>query len=96
MQRRRSDDGRWCGNASSGLENESQEVGSQRRSLPKELHESWVQEIAENGYGASESVRSACSGDGPQRKIYIEEANGGSSREEGDDLAVLASWKHLA
>ena len=37
MKQRRSDSGRLCGNALSGLENESQEVGSKRKSEKKEV-----------------------------------------------------------
>ena len=46
------------------------------------------QEVAENGCGASESVVSARSGDGPCRQIKIEKANGSSSGKKSDDLAV--------
>ena len=48
-------------------------------SLPKVHHEGWGQEVAENGYGTSKDVESACGGDGSHRKINIEEAGGGSS-----------------
>ena len=34
-QKRRSNFGRWCGNAWSGLENKSQELGSERKSEKK-------------------------------------------------------------
>ena len=44
------------------------------------------QEVATSGYGTSKNVGCACSGDGPYRKIKIEEANG-SSGQEGVDLA---------
>ena len=37
MQRRRSDVGRQCGNAWSGLENQSQEIGSERKSKKKKV-----------------------------------------------------------
>ena len=37
QQRRRSDDGKQCGNAGSRLENESQEFGSERKSEKKEV-----------------------------------------------------------
>ena len=36
QQGRRSDDGRWCGDAGSQLENQSQELGSERKSEKKE------------------------------------------------------------
>ena len=38
MKRRRSDDGRQCGNVGSPLENQSQELGSERKSEKKEVH----------------------------------------------------------
>ena len=45
QQRRRSDDGKQCGNAWSGLENESKKVGG----LPKELHEGGVKKLSRAG-----------------------------------------------
>ena len=76
QQGRRSDDGRQCRNAGSGLEKQSKEVVRGRNSEK----EGWGQEVAENGNGISKSVGSAGSGDGPYRKIRTEKANGGSSR----------------
>ena len=59
QQRRRSDDGKQRGNPWSGLENESKEVGSQRKNekkevqseipAPKELHEGGVKKLLRAG-----------------------------------------------
>ena len=81
QQGRRSDDGRQCGNAWSGFENKSKEVGEdeevhgeilahqEEQGLPKELHEDGGQEVFSSGYGASKNVESSCSGTGSNRKI---------------------------
>ena len=53
------------------MQGEIDSRASRKTSLPQELHESWVQKIVENGYGASKSVESACSGDGHHRNIQI-------------------------
>ena len=47
--------------------------------IKKKVFQKSYARIVENGFGASESVGSACSGDGPYGKIKIEEADGGSS-----------------
>ena len=56
---------------------------------PKEPHEGGGQEVFTSRYGASKNVGSTCSGDGSYRRLKIEEADGGSSRQEGFDLALF-------
>ena len=79
LQKGRSDDGRQCGNAWSGYENWSQEIGSERKrkkeevqgvldyqeeqGFPKELHEGGCQEGVTTGYGASEVLGNPRRGD---------------------------------
>ena len=68
----------------------------QEQGLPKEPHEGGGQEVVTSGRGASEDVESACSGDGPSRKIYIEETDGSSSGQKENDIVVPFSWRPLA
>ena len=67
---------------------------SEEEEVQGEILTGGSEEVAENGYGTSRSVGSACSGDGPNRKIKIED--GSSSREEGVNFALPFSWKRLA
>ena len=52
QQRRRSDDGRQCGNAWSGFENKSQELGSERKSKEKEVQSEILTQKEEQGLPA--------------------------------------------
>ena len=56
----------------------------QEQILPEELHEGRGQKVVEDWCGTSKSVGNGCSGDGPYRKIQIEEAGGGSRYKEDD------------
>ena len=106
QQRGRSDFGRQCGNAWSGLENKSQEGWEQKGkgekeevqcdvftyeeelSIPKELHESFCQEVVVSRYDSSNYPESAYSGDVSHGKVKIEKTDGSNSRQKEHNLSV--------
>ena len=103
QQERRSNDGRQCGNACSGLEDQSQEVGSERKSKEEEVQglvrfsptcknkasqKSCMKVVVEKLLRAG-NLPSSCSGDSFHRKIKIEEADGSSSGYKEVVLSVL-------
>ena len=96
MQQRRSNDGKQCGNPWRGLEKESKEVGSQRKSEEEEVKRLGVKE--KDSYmkvgvkklpRASKNVESPRSGDGYHGEVEIEETDGSSSRQKEFDFSVL-------
>ena len=103
MQQGRSDDGRQCGNAWSGLENKSQEVGSKRKTrrmkckvifsliLNKVCQKSYMKVVVKKLLRGGMRVRAV--ENSPDRKIKIEEADGSSSRQKERDLSVLVHGK---
>ena len=53
----------------------------------------WCEEVAEDGFGARESVERANSGRCAYRNAEVEEADGGSSRARKSRCRYPCSWR---
>ena len=55
----------------------------EEKSIPKELHESWCQEVDANNYDASKGLGNPCSGDIFHGGVKIKETDGSGCGQKG-------------